>query len=517
MSIPVPHSIAAASAAMFDRLAHVFDAVDGEAAWLPDHALAELRRISLRQLQDATGQVVGGMASGLAAVSTLPMEERIDLLAPYYWAAAAFKTPRQDPEFAAQRQIGETFGEPWQKLVKRLPASTLDVRCHRCNELGTASITPIEHRVLFSCPACGQALDTRWRSALPLDGLPPSASIAAVAATARELILSLLNGLDEVIDLTVASVSDLGDLVDEAPPPDPLHLPTLSRIERAVLEGVRLGNQDAIALATTAINRLGGLKKGTSPDRLVDRLVRLGMLRRRCRPLPPAALRDNVASQMFHIHGSFETTKGCSTNAYPTIQQLQELIARILEAPASTCTLINRTNSLSIHVETEASPLHGEFLKQEKGDIISGTMHITRNRLTDLSVHADPEYEIIEEGIAVEGNRMLGRLFRADAEASQHIALQQRFPSAIIQANPRLSDVLGREAFTRLSKHFSEEDSRYLRHCYVDWAIYDADGYPAWVIELQRGPHHDNADWLRKDRLKRKLCLAAGLRFEEKF
>ena len=62
-----------------------------------------------------------------------------------------------------------------------------------------------------------------------------------------------------------------------------------------------------------------------------------------------------------------------------------------------------------------------------------------------------------------------------------------------------------------------EEEYEYLRKCYFDFIICDLEGNVLKVIELQRGKHHNEKEWIEKDNMKRRICEVAGIEFEEIF
>ena len=68
-----------------------------------------------------------------------------------------------------------------------------------------------------------------------------------------------------------------------------------------------------------------------------------------------------------------------------------------------------------------------------------------------------------------------------------------------------------------LRAHFKPDDLRYLRYCEVDMALYDAEGNIVCVEEVQRGDHHNDPEWIRKDALKRRALALACIPFIESF
>ena len=70
---------------------------------------------------------------------------------------------------------------------------------------------------------------------------------------------------------------------------------------------------------------------------------------------------------------------------------------------------------------------------------------------------------------------------------------------------------------TEIAPAFDADDRTYLFNCEVDFAVYDSEGTILFVEEMQRGDHHDTAEWMRKDALKRAALGLAGIPFRESF
>lgn len=104
--------------------------------------------------------------------------------------------------------------------------------------------------------------------------------------------------------------------------------------------------------------------------------------------------------------------------------------------------------------------------------------------------------------------------FKSDGEKSIYSVLLNLYPSSdgyTVLNNPRLSDYINMDD---INFAFEKEKALYASRCFVDFLILK-DDIPFKVYELQKGEHHNEPDWIYKDRIKRIACLAGGLEFEE--
>ncbi|NFB57099.1 DUF2726 domain-containing protein, partial [Clostridium botulinum] len=84
----------------------------------------------------------------------------------------------------------------------------------------------------------------------------------------------------------------------------------------------------------------------------------------------------------------------------------------------------------------------------------------------------------------------------------------------IILPNYKMRQIINLECITQL---LSEKEYKYLKGCEVDFAICDKEGYIVKVIELQKGGHHNDPEWIWKDNTKKKACRILGIKFEEDY
>ena len=114
------------------------------------------------------------------------------------------------------------------------------------------------------------------------------------------------------------------------------------------------------------------------------------------------------------------------------------------------------------------------------------------------------------------------RLFNSDIEqnAYQRLAGTTSGNGCIVVPNRVFYQLLTRDALHDLEiRHYRgrETDWLYVRNCELDLVIYDSEGYLVAVEEVQRGDHHNQSEWIRKDSLKREALALAGISFRESF
>lgn len=63
----------------------------------------------------------------------------------------------------------------------------------------------------------------------------------------------------------------------------------------------------------------------------------------------------------------------------------------------------------------------------------------------------------------------------------------------------------------------SKMEFNYLKTCIVDFLIANSEGNVCQVLEVQRGKHHDEIDWVKKDNIKKHCCSLLGISFKEEY
>jgi hypothetical protein len=101
-------------------------------------------------------------------------------------------------------------------------------------------------------------------------------------------------------------------------------------------------------------------------------------------------------------------------------------------------------------------------------------------------------------------------LFNSKSEEKTFQVIQAKNPKAIIVPNKRLKDIVD-----IAQGIFSKEEFSYLNRCICDYTVYNDAGKLLKIVELQKGPHHDEPEWQKKDAIKRNACKQLGIVFEE--
>jgi hypothetical protein len=109
-------------------------------------------------------------------------------------------------------------------------------------------------------------------------------------------------------------------------------------------------------------------------------------------------------------------------------------------------------------------------------------------------------------------------LFNSLTEKRAYVRLTMENPGSVVVPNRLLIQVIGRQRMkSDIAPAFDQKDQAYLFKCELDFAVYDIEGNLLFVEEMQRGPHHNHAEWIRKDALKRAALGLAGIPFRESY
>ncbi|WP_322881113.1 hypothetical protein [Pandoraea sputorum] len=151
-----------------------------------------------------------------------------------------------------------------------------------------------------------------------------------------------------------------------------------------------------------------------------------------------------------------------------------------------------------------------------------GTIFSTRlQTTTDVSYVINPYFSsgiVGRAEVATNAAPSAGALFNSVTEGRAYARIVMENSGAIVVPNRLLVQVVGRQRMkTEIAPAFDADDRTYLFNCEVDFAVYDSEGTILFVEEMQRGDHHDTAEWMRKDALKRAALGLAGIPFRESF
>lgn len=129
---------------------------------------------------------------------------------------------------------------------------------------------------------------------------------------------------------------------------------------------------------------------------------------------------------------------------------------------------------------------------------------IKRYHLNDFYFNSEPQIVVPKRY----------NIFNSTPEAILFNHLSRMYPDYIICPNIPLRNFI---KISKLSEHFTEEEINYLRYCIIDFVIANKEGYVVKCIELQKGNHHDNKEWIYKDSLKRKCFDILGIDFSYEY
>ena len=106
-------------------------------------------------------------------------------------------------------------------------------------------------------------------------------------------------------------------------------------------------------------------------------------------------------------------------------------------------------------------------------------------------------------------------LFHSTAAHDACQRLERLYPHCRVIPNRLLRQVIGFDAMETLTAGFSAQEQGYLHACELDFCVFTAHGELVHVEEVQRGDHHNQAEWVEKDRLKRRALALIGLQLQE--
>lgn len=109
---------------------------------------------------------------------------------------------------------------------------------------------------------------------------------------------------------------------------------------------------------------------------------------------------------------------------------------------------------------------------------------------------------------------MILPLFKSKVECNKYHFLINKYRNCIIMANVRLADLV---VIKSIESFYNAEELRYLRNCILDFVFYSDEGLPIKVLELQRGEHHNDIEYITKDKLKKSAVKRIGILYEETF
>lgn len=121
--------------------------------------------------------------------------------------------------------------------------------------------------------------------------------------------------------------------------------------------------------------------------------------------------------------------------------------------------------------------------------------------------------EVIEDYPTLNENSIL-TLFKSKVEYNKYHFLINKYRNCIIIPNVKLADLI---LIKTIESFYNADELRYLRNCILDFVFYSEEGLPIKVLELQRGDHHNDTEYIIKDKLKKSAVKRIGILYEETF
>lgn len=114
----------------------------------------------------------------------------------------------------------------------------------------------------------------------------------------------------------------------------------------------------------------------------------------------------------------------------------------------------------------------------------------------------------------IDNTQFFNCIYNSNAEASLHMNISDKYLDSHVMVNVRAKTFIKENIIQTL---VTPETYEYYKVCIFDFVIYNYKGYPTKIIELQRGKHHNEIEWIKKDKMKKDICKSVGLEFEEVF
>ena len=106
-------------------------------------------------------------------------------------------------------------------------------------------------------------------------------------------------------------------------------------------------------------------------------------------------------------------------------------------------------------------------------------------------------------------------VFQSEAEKDMYIDLINKYPNNIILINYKIKDLID---LNQLKNNLSNDEVEYLTgNSEFNFTICDLEGNIKKVVQVQRGIHHNQKEWIWRDSVKEKVSKLCGIEYEEVF
>lgn len=169
--------------------------------------------------------------------------------------------------------------------------------------------------------------------------------------------------------------------------------------------------------------------------------------------------------------------------------------------------------------------IHKNELFFELNDYYINMERTLRNCLSIDMEHNYLNYDIMINHFYFDQDNLIGRSkkankkliinqFKSEAEKCEYINLKNKYENCIVLPNIKLIKLINLE---KIKEFFTADEFVYLKGCIVDFAICDLEGEVFKIVELQKGAHHNEKEWIKKDGLKARAASICGIDFIEKY
>lgn len=111
-------------------------------------------------------------------------------------------------------------------------------------------------------------------------------------------------------------------------------------------------------------------------------------------------------------------------------------------------------------------------------------------------------------------NKIVKCIFNSKAEGNVYQILKNQYKDYFIIPNIKFYQVFDA---TPLERMMDSKEYSYISKSILDYVVYNRDGYPVKVIELQKSEHHNDPEWIWKDNAKRRAVEILRIEYEEIF